>query len=87
MLWHMSRMPNLSEEVLASKKTHAATASDSSTADAGDATTAAPDCRTVQVAGKRVSLTTVKGRGVQPGIDLDSSASLLQQMEDPEQFP
>ena len=34
-----------------------------------------------------VTLTTVKGRGLRPGIDLDSSSSLLQQMEEQEPFP
>lgn len=31
----------------------------------------------------RVKLTTVKGRGVRPGIDVDDSASLLAMMEEP----
>lgn len=31
----------------------------------------------------RVKLTTVKGHGVRPGIDLDDSASLLAMMEEP----
>ena len=30
----------------------------------------------------RVSLPTFRGRGLQPGVDLDSSASLLDRMED-----
>lgn len=34
-----------------------------------------------------VSLTTVEGRGTRSGIDLDSSASLLDIMEEPEQNP
>ncbi len=34
-----------------------------------------------------VTLTTVKGRGMRPGIDLDSSSSLLQRMEEQESFP
>ena len=38
--------------------------------------------RAVQAERPWVSLTTVKGRGVQPGIDLDDSASLLEKMEE-----
>ena len=34
-----------------------------------------------------VKLTTVKGRGMRLGIDLDSSSSLLQRMEEQESFP
>lgn len=36
---------------------------------------------------KRVMLTTFKGRGMRPGIDLNSAASLLQRMEEQESFP
>jgi hypothetical protein len=32
----------------------------------------------------RVTLTTVKGQGLQPGVDLDDSAALLQLMEQPD---
>lgn len=32
---------------------------------------------------RRVTLTTVRGRGVRPGIDLDDSAALLVFMEEP----
>ena len=34
-----------------------------------------------------VSLTTVKGRGMRPGIDLNNSGDLLEQMEEQEPFP
>ena len=36
---------------------------------------------------ERVMLTTVKGRGMRPGIDLNSSDSLLLRMEEQESFP
>ena len=36
---------------------------------------------------KRVMLTTVRGGGMRPGIDLNSSDSLLQRMEEQESFP
>ncbi|MDE0179842.1 MAG: hypothetical protein OXL39_00765 [Caldilineaceae bacterium] len=36
---------------------------------------------------ERVMLMTVKGRGMRPGIDLNSSDSLLQRMEEQESFP
>ncbi len=65
----------------------AATSSSSFAADADNA----PHEMLVQGMDKRghqwVSLTTVKGRGNQPGIGLDCSASLLDLMEELEQIP
>jgi len=36
---------------------------------------------------RRVRLTTVKGRGLQPGVDLDDTAALLDLMEAPRDAP
>ena len=84
MLWHMSTMRNLNEEVPAGQEMHAATASDRSASDADKHLRATLDRGTNKDGSKRVSLTTVKGRGIRPGIDLDRSASLLELMERPE---
>lgn len=77
-------MRNLNEEVPAGQEMRAATASDRSASDADKHSSATLDRRTNIDGGKRVSLTTVKGRGIRLGIDLDSSASLLELMERPE---
>ena len=65
----------------------AAISSSSFTADADDAPHEMLVRRLCKRGHQRVSLTTVKGRGIQPGIDLDCTASLLELMEEPEQIP
>ncbi len=86
MLWHMRKMLNMKEEEPASDKAHATTVSGRSAGEAVDAASAVVDRLTGQGGGERVHLKTVKGRGVQLGFDLDSSASLLKQLEMLEQF-
>lgn len=80
-------MPDVNEEVPASKKARAATASDRSTSNVDKHSSTTLDGRTDQGGNKSVSLTTVKGRGIRPGINLDCSASLLDQLEKPEWIP
>ena len=80
-------MSTVNHESQESKDVCAATSSSSFTADADDAPHEMLVRRLCKRGHQWVSLTTVKGRGIQPGVNLDCSASLLELMEEPEQIP
>ena len=80
-------MSTVNHESQESVDVDAAASNSNFTAAADDAPHEKPVRRIGKSGRQWVSLTTVKGKGIQPGIDLDCSASLLDLMEEPEQIP
>ena len=73
---------NLDDDLLAKAEVYAATTGKTVTAVVEEALREMLARRVVQRKRPWVSLKTVKGNGVRPGIDLDDSASLLDKMEE-----
>lgn len=71
----------LDERLLVEAKKHAAETGRTLTALLEDALRETLARRSARVRRKRVRLKVVKGDGVLPGVDLDDSAALLEQME------
>jgi hypothetical protein len=71
----------LDEHLLSEAKQHAAESGKTLTAVLEDALREWLARRRAQAQSKPLRLKTVKGGGVQPGVDLDDSASLLEVME------
>ncbi len=81
-LCRMKTSIRLDDDLLTKAKLYAAMTGKTFTAVVEEALREMLARRVVQAERPRVSLTTVKGRGVRPGIDLDDSASLLDKMEE-----
>lgn len=73
----------LDDQLLRSAKRYAHDTGKSLTAVIEDALRQVLSRRTVKQARKPVKLTTVSGKGVRSGVDLDDSAALLAFMEEP----
>jgi hypothetical protein len=71
----------LDDDLLREAKAYAAATDRTLTRVIEDALRAALARRAAQPARRRVRLRTFKGRGVQPGVDLDSNAALLDHMD------
>ena len=78
----MKTSVNLDDDLLAKAEVYAATTGKTVTAVVEEALREMLARRVVQRKRPWVSLKTVKGNGVRPGIDLDDSASLLDKMEE-----
>lgn len=78
----MKTSVNLDDDLLAKAEVYAATTGKTVTAVVEEALREMLARRVVQRKRPWVSLKTVKGNGVRPGIDLDDSASLLDTMEE-----
>jgi len=81
MLWRMRTTVRLDDQLLKSAKRFAHDTGKSLTAVIEDALRQALSRRAVRQPRKPVKLTTVSGRGIHPGVDLDDSAALLAVME------
>lgn len=73
---------NLDDDLLTKAKVYAATTGKTLTSVVEEALREMLSRRVVQTDRPRVSLTTVRGKSVRPGINLDDSASLLDKMEE-----
>ena len=82
MLARMRTPVHSDDEQLTGARESAVPSGETFTAVAEDALREMRARHALQAERPRVSLTTVRGRGIRPGIDLDSSASLLKRMEE-----